>query len=79
MTTEHDPRPTLIALGLCMSITLAAFPAAAQQSPLPTSTEETAAAEESPELAELERKTRDLRSQLEEWKVNAAEDLAARQ
>jgi len=79
MTTEHDPRPTVIALGLCMSIILAAFPAAAQQSPLPTSTEETAAAEESPELAELERKTRDLRSQLEEWKVNAAEYLAAGQ
>ena len=77
MTCEHHERSPVIAFGVCISIMLAAFPAAAQNSPLPVPAAEPAAAEVSPELAEIERKTQDLRSRLQEWTVKAAEYLAA--
>jgi len=79
MTSENNPRSAVLALGLCLSIMIAAFPAAAQQSPLPVPAEDPAPAEVSPELAEVERKTQDLRSRLEEWQLKAAEYLAAGQ
>ena len=79
MTAKNEPRSAAIAVGFYLSMMLAPFPAAAQQSPLPDSAGDSAVAEVSLELAELERKAQDIRSRLEEWQAKAAEYLAAGQ
>jgi potassium efflux system protein len=73
MTGQNDSRLNVIALGLWLSAVLTATPARGQQSPLTPPTEESVAAETSTELAELDRKVREVRSRLEEWRGKAAE------
>ena len=62
-----------IAVGLWLSVMLAAPPAAAQPSPLPVPGEEPAEAAGTSELSEIESKTNELRSRLQEWQTKAAE------
>jgi potassium efflux system protein len=79
MTGHRNPQWALIALGLWLPFVVAAFPASAQQSPLPAPVEEPPAAEVPPELTEATRKAQELRSRLQEWQAKAAEYLAAGQ
>ena len=78
MTSGSDLRLALIAFGLWISVIAVGFPADAQQGP-PPAPEEPLAAGVSPELAEIERKTDEVRSRLEEWKAKALEYLLAGQ
>ncbi len=75
MTDRNDQRSIVMALGLWLSLVVAASPVAAQQSPLP----EPAVTEASPELAEVGRKVQALRSRLQEWQDKSAEYLRAGQ
>ncbi len=78
MTVRSERRSNVIALGLWVSIIVVGLPARAQQSPLPAP-EKPGAAEASPEQAEIDRKTVEVRSRLEEWQAKAAEYLLAGQ
>ncbi len=79
MTERSEQCRAVIALGLWLSVMIAAPLVAAQQSPLPAPAQEPAAAEASPELAEIERKAEELRSRLQEWQAKALEYLQAGQ
>jgi potassium efflux system protein len=63
----------VIVVGLWLGLALAAPPAAAQRSPLPTPTEEPAPEEASPERVEIEQKAQELRVRLQQWQVQSAE------
>jgi potassium efflux system protein len=78
MTIRNDMRLVAIVLGLWLASVVVASSAGAQQSPLPAPAEPVDA-EVSPELVEIERKTGEARSRLEEWKAKAAEYLLAGQ
>jgi hypothetical protein len=73
MTSRNDQRFAAIAFGLCLSVMITAPPAAAQPRPLSGPAEEPAAAEATPELSEIERKTNELRSRLQQWQAKSAE------
>jgi chromosome segregation ATPase len=73
MIDRMNHRLAAIAVGLWLSVVITAVPAAAQRSPLPAPDEEPAEAEETSELSEIESKTNELRSRLQEWQAKAAE------
>lgn len=73
MIDRVDRRLAAITVGLWLSVVITALPAAAQRGPLPAPDEEPGEAEGTSELSEIESKTNELRSRLQEWQAKAAE------
>ena len=75
MTNRNDQRWAAIAVAVYVVMT--ASSAAAQQSPIPTLTDESAEAQAPSELIEIQRKTEELRARLQEWESKSNEYLTA--
>jgi potassium efflux system protein len=73
MIDRSNQRLGAIAFGLWLSVMVAAPSAAAQRGPLPVPAEESATPGASSESSEIEHKTEELRSRLQEWQAKSAE------